>query len=555
MRCAAIARRAPVRIAGSTGDPGTGVLRRRPGHGRQGRRSGGGANIGGVKLGRILIVLCVASVTLTSVALLRRQGIPAPVVLVLAGLVIGFLPFVPDVSLQPEVVLLGLLPLLVFDAAVTSSPTGFRRDARSIGILAVLLVVATAVVVAAAAHWVGHLSWAVAFVLGTAVGPTDAAAATSVARRLRLPRRLVTILEGEALFNDATALVLYAAAVTAATTGRFSLAHTAGSILYSVVVGAAIGLAVGFVGRWLRNRIDDPPIEIAGSILLAYVSNLPAEEIHASGVLAAVTAGLYLGWHSTSGAGFSARSRLQSNAFWETLVFLVNAALFVLVGLSFHTFSVEARGPLGRLVLTAVAVVVAVIVIRLVWMWAFAGIIRTRRHRRRERGHDDWRERLILGWSGMRGAITLAALLAVPVTTSSGRALNGRNDIIYLGFAVILATLVGQGMTLPSLVRRLNLRESPTVAESERQARLELMQVALDHIGTACDRGDLPDELSDGLRAQYLGDFDGSRRSQTTRTWRPTSGPPPMPKWPCGATSSPRSVRRSSTSATVAASA
>ncbi len=453
---------------------------------------------------QILIVLCVAAVTVTAVAVLRQVGIPAPVVLVVAGLAIGFLPFVPDVSLQPEVVLLGLLPLLVFDAAVTSSPTGFRRDARSIGTLAVLLVIATALVVAAAAHWVGHLSWAMAFVLGTAVGPTDAAAATSVARRLRLPRRLLTILEGEALFNDATALVLYAAAVTAATTGTFSPIHTLGSIVYATVVGAAIGLAVGFVGRWVRNRIDDPPMEIAGSILLAYVAYLPAEEIHASGVLAAVTAGLYLGWHNSSGA-FSARSRLQSNAFWETLVFLVNAALFVLVGLSFHTFTVQARGPLGRLTLAAVAVVTAVIVVRVVWMWAFAWMIRPPRRRHQAPNPTGWRERLILGWSGMRGAITLAALLAVPTTTKAGNALAGRNDIIYLGFAVIIATLVGQGMTLPLLVRALHLQENPTFAESERQARVELTQAALHRLGDASRDEDLPEELTDGLRAQYLG--------------------------------------------------
>ncbi len=218
--------------------------------------------------------------TLVAVAFLRQAGIPAPVVLVVAGLVIGFLPFVPDVSLEPDVVLLGLLPLLVFDAAVTSSPTGFYRDARSIGALALLLVVATAFAVAAVAHWVGHLAWPISFVLGTAVGPTDAAA-TAVARRVGLPRRLLTILDGEALFNDATALVLYAAAVTAATTGQFSVAHTNGSIAYSVVVGTGIGLAVGIAGRWLRNRVDDPPIEIAGSILLAYVAYLPAEEAHA----------------------------------------------------------------------------------------------------------------------------------------------------------------------------------------------------------------------------------------------------------------------------------
>ncbi|HXW82336.1 MAG TPA: cation:proton antiporter, partial [Acidimicrobiales bacterium] len=384
--------------------------------------------------GQLLIVLCVASVTLVAVAVLRRAGVPAPVVLVVAGLVIGFLPFVPDVSLEPDVVLFGLLPLLVFDAAVTSSPTGFYRDAGSIGALAVLLVIATAFGVAAAAHWVGHLTWPVAFILGTAVGPTDAAAATAVARRIGLPRRLVTILEGEALFNDATALVLYAAAVTAATTGQFSVLHTAGSIIYSVVVGTGVGLAVGFVGRWLRNRIDDPPIEIAGSILLAYVAYLPAEELHASGVLAAVTAGLYLGWHSSSGA-FSARSRLVSNAFWETLVFLVNAVLFVLVGLEFHTFRVQARGPLGRLVLAALVVVLAVVLVRLVWMWLFGWVGRGRPRPGRGSDNGNWRERLVLGWSGMRGAITLAALLAVPRTTAAGTPLAGRNDIIYLGFA------------------------------------------------------------------------------------------------------------------------
>lgn len=466
----------------------------------------------------MLIILCVAVVTLIAVAALRRAGIPAPVVLVVAGLVIGFLPFVPDVTLEPDVVLLGLLPLLVFDAAVTSSPEGFYQQAGSIGALAVLLVVATAFGVAAVAHWVGHLSWPMSFVLGTAVGPTDAAAATAVARRVGLPRRLLTILEGESLFNDATALVLYAAAVTAATTGRFSVVHTFGDIVYSVVAGSAIGLAVGIAGRWLRNRIDDPPVEIAGSILLAYVAYLPAEEAHASGVLAAVAAGLYLGWHS-SGDAFSARSRLVSNAFWETLVFLVNAALFTLVGLEFHTFRVRARGPLGRLVLAALAVVAAVVVLRLAWMWASGWIGRRwetargkhpdRRHPNRrlpDRSHPEggWRDRLVLGWAGMRGAITLAALLAVPRTTGAGAVLAGRDDTIYLGFAVILATLLGQGMTLPWVVRALRLAEHPSVREAERLARIEVVQVALDRIDLASGTGELPEDLADGLRAQWL---------------------------------------------------
>ncbi len=451
--------------------------------------------------GHLLIVIAVAAVTLVAVAVLRRAGVTTAVVLVTAGLVIGFLPFVPDVSLEPEAVLLGLLPLLVFDAAVTSSPTAFARNAPSIGLLAVGLVVATAFAVAAVAHWVGHLSWAIAFVLGTAVGPTDAAAATSIARRLGLPQRLLSILEGEALFNDATALVLYAEAVTAATTGHFSALHTAGSIVYSSALGVAVGLAVGFVGRRLRNRIDDPPIEIAGSMLLAYVAYLPAEALHASGVLAAVTAGLYLGWHST-GAAFSARSRLQSAAFWQTLVFLINAALFVLVGLSFHTFTAQARGPVGRLLVTAVAVVVTVILVRVVWMSSSGWAVRWRRRDGAPR--ESWRDRAILSWSGMRGAITLAALLAVPVTTHAGQRLAGRDDIIYLGFAVIIVTLIGQGMTLPVLVARLGLIEHPSVADAERQARLALTQAVLDRLQSAGEAAGVQQELIEGLRVQYL---------------------------------------------------
>jgi Na+/H+ antiporter len=457
--------------------------------------------------GHLIVILAVAAITLPAVAVLRRAGVPTAAVLVVAGLVIGFLPFVPDASLDPHAVLLGLLPLLVFDAAATSSATAFVRNARSIGLLAVGLVVATAAGVAAVAHWIGHLSWAMAFVLGTAVGPTDAAAATSVARRLGLPRRLLTILEGEALFNDGAALVLYATAVTAATSGNFSAPSALGSVVYASVAGTAIGLLVGVVGRALRNRIDDAPIEIAGSMLIAYAAYLPAEALHASGVLAAVSAGLYLGWHS-GGSAFSARSRLQSQAFWETLVFLINAALFVIVGLSFHTFTAEARGPVGRLVVTGLAVVVAVVAIRLVWMEGTGWLTRLLRRESPDDEQDapdqaGWRQRLVIGWAGMRGAITLAVLLAVPQTTDAGRPLAGRDDIIYLGFAVIIVTLVGQGMTLPLLVRRLRLTEHPSVVEVEREARLALTQAVLDRLQGG-DRDGVAPEVIDGLRAQYV---------------------------------------------------
>jgi len=454
--------------------------------------------------GAVLVVLAVSAVTLAAVALLRQLGVPAAVVLVVAGLVIGFLPFVPDTTLSPDVVLLGLLPLLVYDAAATSSPTAILRDARSIGVLAVGLVAATALAVAVVAHAVAGLSWPLAFVLGTAVGPTDASAATSIARRIGLPRRLITKLEGEALFNDATALVLYAAAISAATTGHFSPLHTAATIVYSTVAGAAIGLAVGLLGRVLRNRIDDPPVEIAGSIVLAYGAYLPAQAIGASGVLAAVAAGLYLGWHSSSGSALSARSRLQSTAFWQTLVFLVNAALFVFVGLSFHSFTAQARGPLGRLALAALAVVATVVVLRLAWMWLWRPLIAPVAIAGADGEDRSWHERLILGWSGMRGAITMAALLAVPTSDAARGPLRGRDDVIYLGFAVILVTLLAQGMTLPLLVSRLRVSEHPSVAEAEHQARIELVRATLRHLDLLGSDRRPDDELADGLRAQYL---------------------------------------------------
>ena len=445
---------------------------------------------------QLLIVLAVVTVTLAVTAILRRRAVPTPVVLVVAGLVIGFLPFIPDVSLEPRVVLLGVLPLLVYEAGYNSSPRAFSRNAVPIALLAVGLVVLTAGVVAVAAHEVGHLPWALSFVLGTAVAPTDAVAATSVAARLGLPRELSSVLEGEALFNDATALVLYGSAVAAATSGHFSAAGTAARIGYGAVVGVAIGGAVAVAGRVVRQWLDDPPIEIAVSLLTAYLAYLPAEALGASGVLAAVTAGLYLGWHSSG--SFSAGARLQSAAFWDNLVFLVNAALFVFVGMSFHTFTASARGPVGRLLLAGLAVVGAVVVTRLVWISATGRLLRPLR-RPGSRGRA---ERVILGWSGMRGAVTLAAALAIPTMAAHGRPLAGRDDVIYLAYAVIIVTLVGQGLTLPLVVRVLGLREEAHVAETERQARLDLATAARAYLEELEAGGDLPADVYETLNVQ-----------------------------------------------------
>jgi Na+/H+ antiporter len=408
----------------------------------------------------LLVFLAVAVAVLGATAVLRRRMVPTAVVLVVAGLVIGFLPFVPDVSLRPDDVLLGLLPVLIFDAAINISPSAVAQHAEAIGYLAAGLTLVTAATTAAAVHWAGHVPWATAFVLGTAVAPTDAAATIGIARRAGLPPRLSTILSGEALFNDAIALVLYAAAVTAATTAQFSPLRTAASIVYASLAGVAIGLIVGVVGSRLRRAFDDPPIEIAGSLLLAYVAYLPALALHASGVLAVATLGLYLN-RSDRVEHASPRSRMDSRAFRGTLVFLIDSTLFVLVGMSFHAFIARSEGPVLRLTITAALVIATVIAVRIAWLEAGGALARHRRRRggRRTRGGlgvSGWQERLVLGWSGMRGAITLAALLAVPTTTSDGRLLGHRDDIIYLGFAVILATLIAQGLTMPLMIRRLH---------------------------------------------------------------------------------------------------
>jgi len=449
---------------------------------------------------QLLIILAAAIITLAAASVLSRFGIPIPVVLVVAGLIVGFLPFVPDVSLEPHVVLLGLLPLLVFETAATSSPRAFARNAGPIGMLAIVLVGGTAAVVATAAHFVAHLTWPMAWVLGTAVGPTDVVAATSIGSRLGLPRRLLTILEGEALFNDASALVLYGAAVAAITTGQFSPLHAAGKIVYSSVVGVAIGLAAGVAShvstRWLR----DPSLEVLASLLTAYAAFLPAQAAGASGVLAAVTAGLFLGWQSSGSV--SAQSRLRSSVFWSMLIFLVNGVLFILVGLSFHTFTTQARGSVGRLLAGLVAVAAAVVVVRLVVVFGTGWFLRPQGHG--DHDHAGWRERVVLGWGGMRGALTLAAALAVPRLDNHGLPLVGRVDMIYLAFGVIGVTLLGQGMTLPLVVRALGLREAESVAELERQARLELARAALRRLDELTEDRDLPETLTEPLRAQFV---------------------------------------------------
>src|SRR5919204_964221 len=315
----------------------------------------------------VLVALLAAGAGLLVLAPTIR--LPYPILLVLGGLAVGFIPGIPHLALRPEIVLVAILPPLLYSAAFFTSLRDLRRNARPLSLLAVGLVLATMLAVAAVAHVaISGLSWPVCFVLGAIVAPTDAVAATAIASRLGLPRRLVTIIEGESLINDATALVAYGFAVTAVLTGTFSLWHAAWRFVVDVLGGVAIGVAVGFVIRQIRRRLDHSPTEIAIALLSGYFAYLPAEAAGVSAVLAAVTVGIYVGWYTPELT--TAQTRLQGDAVWKILVFLLNALLFVLVGLQLRPILDNLGGrSTASLIGDAVIVAGAVVVVRFVWVY------------------------------------------------------------------------------------------------------------------------------------------------------------------------------------------
>jgi CPA1 family monovalent cation:H+ antiporter len=412
----------------------------------------------------------------------RVVGVPYPITLVLGGAVIGFLPGVPSVELDPDIVLLIFLPPLLYGAAFFSSVRELRQNAKAIAMLAIPLVFVTMAAVAVIAHEVVGLGWAESFVLGAIVSPTDAVAPAEIMRRVEAPRRLVAIVEGENLTNDWTALVLYRFAVAAVVSGSFTLWEAGLEFIASGVGGVVVGLAAGWLIRQVRSRIDDPPTEITISILSGYVGYLPAEELGFSGVIAAVTTGLYMAWYTPQLT--TAVMRLQGVAVWEILTFLLNAVLFLLVGLQLPGILDDLSGrSTGELLLWAGLVSAVVIVVRLVWVFAVPYAMRLidrRESRRRRRLGAP--ERLVVGWAGMRGSVSLAAALAIPLETDAGGPFPGRDLIIFLAFAVILVTLVGQGLTLSPLIHRLRVRDDGEEGHEDTLARRRVAEAALERL-------------------------------------------------------------------------
>lgn len=428
----------------------------------------------------IIFGLLVAVAGLAVVA--RELDVPYPIPLVVGGLALGFVPGVPEIGLPPDLVLLIFLPPLLYGAAFFTSLRDLRANVRQIALLAIPLVVVTMVTVAVVAHFVIGLEWSVAFVLGAIVSPADVVAPATILRRVGAPRRLLTVVEGENLTNDWTALVLYRIAVAAVVTGSFSLGEAGLRFLLTGIGGAAVGLVVGWLVREVRRRVDDPPTEITISLLTGYAAYLPAEELGASGVIAAVTVGIYMGWHTPELT--TPTTRIQGTAVWEVLQFLLNAVLFLLIGLQLPAVLDEISGrPAGELAAWAVMVCAVVIAVRLVIVLPVPYAIRLvgRRMGYLPR-RVSLRERSVIGWSGMRGAVSLAAALAVPLETDAGAPFPDRDLVIFLAFAVILATLVGQGLTLKPLVRRLGLSGDEDVEREEVMARLRAAEAALERL-------------------------------------------------------------------------
>ena len=446
----------------------------------------------------VLVFLLVAVAVLAGIAL--RQDVPYPIVLVLGGLGLGFVPGLPAPELEPDVVFFAFLPPLLYAAAFQASAYELRANAGPIALLAVGLVVATVVAVAVVAHHLIGLPWAVAFVLGAVVGPTDPVAASAVLSRLGAPARIRTILEGESLINDGTGLTAYGLALAAVGT-----TVTAGDVVLDFVVKAAGGIAIGLAAGWLFGRLRgatrEPSIDLVLSILTPFLAYVPAEKVHVSGVLAVVTAGVVIGSRSQELA--EAGARVRTLAFWQSADFLLNSLLFLLIGLQLVDL-VEGVDDKELLEVAGVALVVAAVVlgVRLAWMFVVPAIAHLRIVAREPTGMP---ERLLLGWCGMRGGVSLAAALAVPA------AVGERELVILIAYGVVLVTLVLPGLTLAPLIRALGLGQSEERRRQEVEARMRLTHAALERFDEMGEHGDLPAPDVERLRARYQARLDRLR--------------------------------------------
>ncbi len=437
--------------------------------------------------------------------LARRLHIAYPILFVIGGLLLGLIPGVPRINLNPELVFLFFLPPLLYPAALFTSWRDFRANLRPISMLAVGLVLLTTIVIAFLAHHFMNLPLAAGFVLGAIVSPPDAIAATAIADRLRVPRRIVTILEGESLVNDATALVAYRFAIMAVVTGSFSLSHAGVKFFVVCFGGILLGLAVGWIAALFHKHVYDAPIEITVSLLTPFAAYLPAERLGVSGVLAVVTAGLYLGWRLPEITDF--QTRLDARPVWDTVEFLLNGLVFIMIGLQLPKVLDAATSdhlPKRQLIFYALIISAAVIVVRVLWVFPATYLPRLLSKRLRARDPSpSWKHVTIVAWTGMRGVVSLAAALALPLKKADDSPFPGRDLILFLSFVIILATLVVQGLSLPPLIRWLGVEDDDSLEKEEREARLAANKAALKRLGEVAERDPAKSDALNRLRIEY----------------------------------------------------
>jgi NhaP-type Na+/H+ or K+/H+ antiporter len=474
----------------------------------------------------ILLGLLVAVAALATVA--RKIGVPYPIVMLLGGLGLGFVPGLPRIELAPELIFLLFLPPLVFLGSVFSSTRDLRLNLGPIASYAVGLVLATMVVVAGVAHAVlRDITWTTAFVLGTVVSATDVVAATSVTEGLPAPRRIITVLQGEGLLNDPTSLVGYRMAVVAVVTGAFSLGQAALHLVESASGGLAIGLAVSWLAIWVRQHLEDTPVEMTVSLLTPFAAYLPAEWLGVSGIVAVAAAGLYVGWMSP--IAVPPETRLRIVAVWEMIGFLVTGILFILLGFQSRAILGELAGrSTATLVGFPLLICATVILVRITWVFVSTYLPATGRRgdaetgRRGDRAEPSfsptrpvapsprlarrappWQETAVVAWTGVRGVDTLAAALALPFVTARGAPFPERSLIIFVAFCVILVTLVVQGLSLPALIRWLGVAEGGENKREETKARLAAARAALDRIDALAGQEGVSDGMVQRLRSLY----------------------------------------------------
>jgi Na+/H+ antiporter len=457
---------------------------------------------------RFQIFLILLAVLAGTALLAKRINVAPAILLLLAGVALAFVPGVPSLELPPELVLLLVLPPLIYSASVAMSWREFRYSLRPIMLLAVGSVIFTAFMVAAATHYLIGLPWNVGFLLGAIVAPPDVVAPLAIARKLALPRRILVILEGEGLANDATALILYRFAVVAISTGAFSLTKASGTFVGIIVCEVLFGVAIGWLSLRARHWARDPQVEITLSLITPYIAYWLPEHFGGSGVIATVACGLYMSWNGP--LLISAATRLQGIFFWDLVIYLIEGLLFLLTGFQMRSLYEKSKAfPLDDILSATALVAVIIIVARFAWVFPAIYLPRILSEKLRKRDPSPpWQWSFVIAFTGVRGAVSLAAALALPFWLPDGNGFPYRDLILFVTFGVIFVTLIGLGLGLPPVVRWLGVAQqgrAEHVAEIEAEiaARREALGAALKSLDAITDDRELSDEVVKLLRARH----------------------------------------------------